>query len=308
METEPTDTTTVSKNKTTVISTLEIKAPKLKVPEDNPWTKRPTHVPSYVQAALGHLCRVDPALAPLIAKHRYTVYADHDTNYFRQQIHWKAAKSIIFKFVSYYFPGQVTLESLDSGDKSFPTPDQVLSTPMDQLRLCGLSERKGSYIQDLARHFSEGKITFTDKAMLQSMTDEEVASQLLCVRGIGPWTVDMFMMDSLERLDVLPTLDLGVRKGMEKHFAGEYKNGVWGTIVEETEGVKDENGVVAVARKIKKKNGVKGKGKAKNGDMSCEDMERMAEKWRPYRSVASWYMWRILSEGEGGEGIITAPI
>ena len=83
METEPTDTTTVSRGKTTIDSTVEIKEPKPKVLEDNPWRRRPIHVPSYAQAALEHLCKVDPALAPLIAKHLYTVDAGHDTNYFR---------------------------------------------------------------------------------------------------------------------------------------------------------------------------------------------------------------------------------
>ncbi|KAF9901780.1 3-methyladenine DNA glycosylase [Linnemannia zychae] len=276
------------------------KETKPKAPDENPWTKRPLHVPDYAQAALEHLCKVDPALAPLIAKYPYTIYSDHDTNYFRvlsrtiigQQVHWKAARSIIFKFVSHYFP-DVTLDSLDSGDKRFPTPDQVLSTPMDQLRSCGLSERKASYIQDLARHFSEGKITFaSDKTTLQALKDDELASQLLCVRGIGPWTVDMFMMDTLERLDVLPTLDLGVRRGMEKHFRKDYKNGVWGTIVASLEDDKA------------KKAGVKGKGSAKKGEMTCSDMERMAEIWRPYRSIASWYMWRNADDAE----TITAPI
>ncbi|KAF9967886.1 hypothetical protein BGZ70_007842 [Mortierella alpina] len=305
---------------TTVTSTTEVtssKVAKAKAPDVNPWTKRPRHVPHYAEKALEHLCTADPALSHLVEKHPYLIYADHDTNYFRvltrtilgQQIHWKAARSIIFKFVSFYFPGQVTVESLDEGDKTFPSPEQVLATSMDKLRTCGLSERKASYVQDLARHFVEGKITFTDKAMLQSLTDEELAAQLLCVRGIGPWTVDMFMMNSLERLDVLPTLDLGVRRGMEKHFRSEYKNGVWGTIVEEEvemeeEPVDTEDGQITKVKKVKKKSASKGKGKSKNGDMTCEDMERMAERWRPYRSIASWYMWR----NADAEDVITAPI
>ncbi|KAF9340194.1 3-methyladenine DNA glycosylase [Linnemannia elongata] len=285
---------------TSKIKVTKAKENKPKVPEENPWKKRPLHVPHYAREALEHLCKVDPALAPLIAKYPYTIYSDHDTNYFRvlsrtivgQQVHWKAARSIIFKFVSHYV-SDVTLDSLDSGDKRFPTPEQVLATPMDRLRSCGLSERKASYIQDLARHFVEGKITFaSDKAELQALTDDELAAQLLCVRGIGPWTVDMFMMDTLERLDVLPTLDLGIRKGMEKHFRKHYKNGVWGTIVESLEDGKA------------KKGGAKGKGSAKKGEMSCGDMERMAEIWRPYRSIASWYMWRNADESD----TITAPI
>ncbi|KAF9319286.1 hypothetical protein BG003_009496 [Podila horticola] len=281
---------------------------KSKPPAEDPWKKRPRHIPHYAKEALEHLCKVDPALAPLIAKHPYEIHADHDTNYFRvlcrtilgQQIHWKAARSIIYRFVSHFFPeGKVTVESLDEGDKTFPTPQQILTTPLDQLRQCGLSERKASYIQDLAKHFVEGKITFTDKEMLQALTDQELAAQLLCVRGIGPWTVDMFLMDSLERLDVLPTLDLGVRRGMEKHFAGQYKNGVWGAHLIEPE---MEDGEVEGSGE-KRKKAAKGKGKAKKGEMSCDDMERMAEIWRPYRSIASWYMWRS-ADGE----TITAPI
>ncbi|KAF9143092.1 3-methyladenine DNA glycosylase [Mortierella sp. GBA39] len=285
---------------TSIVKVTKAKGTKPKAPEENPWTKRPLHVPEYAREAVGYLCKVDPALAPLIAKYPYTIYTDHDTNYFRvlsrtivgQQVHWKAARSIIFKFVSYYIP-DVTLDSLDSGDKRFPTPEQLLATSIDQLRSCGLSERKASYIQDLARHFVEGKITFaSNKATLQALTDDELAAQLLCVRGIGPWTVDMFMMNTLERLDVLPTLDLGIRKGMEKHFRKDYKNGVWGTIVESLEDGKA------------KKGGAKGKGSAKKGEMSCGDMERMAEIWRPYRSIASWYMWRNADESH----TITAPI
>ncbi|ORZ07746.1 DNA glycosylase [Lobosporangium transversale] len=311
-------TKTAANTNATIAAVATAKDSKPNVPEVDPWTKRPKHIPSYAEEALAHLCKADPALAPLIAKYPYSIYSDHDTNYFRvltrtilgQQIHWKAARSIIYKFVSYYFPDQVTLESLDAGDKRFPSPEQVLATSMDILRQRGLSERKASYVQDLARHFAEGKITFTDKAALQSMTDEEVASQLLCVRGIGPWTVDMFMMDSLERLDVLPTLDLGIRRGMEKHFRKDYKNGVWGSITEEveiTEADMDTRGSSSqVITKVvtKKKSGARGKGKAKNGEMTCEDMERMAERWRPYRTIASWYMWRNADDEEA----IKAPI
>ncbi|KAG0050530.1 hypothetical protein BGZ83_004692 [Gryganskiella cystojenkinii] len=286
-------------------TTVKVEETKVKAPATNPWANRPRHVPVYAHSALEHLCKVDPALKPLIDKHPYLIDSDHETNYFRvltrtiigQQIHWKAARSIIFRFVSYYFPdGEVTVDSLDANDRTFPTPEQVLATSVENLRQCGLSERKASYIQDLARHFAEGKITFTDQAMLKALTDQELASQLLCVRGIGQWTVDMFMMSSLERLDVLPTLDLGVRRGMERHFVSEYKNGKWG-MIEECNSSQEVDG-------NKKASKAKGKGKAKNGEMTCEDMERMAERWRPYRSIASWYMWRHADNAD----VITAPL
>jgi len=56
---------------------------KPKAPEENPWTKRPLYVPEYAREALEHLCKVDPALTPLVAKYPYAIYSDHDTNYFR---------------------------------------------------------------------------------------------------------------------------------------------------------------------------------------------------------------------------------
>lgn len=68
---------------TTKTTVSKVKEAKPKAPEENPWKKRPLHVPHYAQEALEHLCKVDPALAPLIARHPYTIYSDHDTNYFR---------------------------------------------------------------------------------------------------------------------------------------------------------------------------------------------------------------------------------
>src|SRR5690554_3651764 len=67
---------------TKAVTTSKVEA-KVKVSEVNPWMKRSTHVPHYAPAALEHLCRVDPAMLPLVSKHPYSIYDDHDTNYFR---------------------------------------------------------------------------------------------------------------------------------------------------------------------------------------------------------------------------------
>ncbi|KAF9976565.1 hypothetical protein BGZ73_008320 [Actinomortierella ambigua] len=286
-----------------------------KHPEEDPWKKRAMITPDYATKAFEHLSTVDPALGKVMQSIPFEVYAEKDTNYFRvltrtivgQQVHWKAARSILLKFVCFYYPS-TTFDSIDRGFYDFPTPQQVIVTSMADLRSCGLSERKASYIQDLAQHFADDRITFQKPGVLPTLTDKEIADQLLCVRGIGPWTVDMFLMFQLERLDILPTLDLGVRKGMELHFKSEFKNGVWGIPFEEedTDGDDDEEmaeggeGDVSLQKKAdkkkkKKKVAFKGKG-TKKGEMTIQDMERMAERWRPYRSIGAWYMWRVLDD------------
>jgi DNA-3-methyladenine glycosylase II len=100
-------------------------------------------------------------------------------------------------------------------ERAFPAPAAILATPDARLRAAGLSGAKAAAIKDLALHVVEAKLV---PARLGKMTDEEVSAVLLPVRGIGPWSVDMFLMFALARPDVLPVGDLGVRKGMQKHL------------------------------------------------------------------------------------------
>jgi len=120
-----------------------------------------------------------------------------------QQLSGKAAATIYGRFVALY-PG-----------KRFPRPAALLATPVDTLRACGLSAAKAAALRDLAAHVADRRL---QPARLWAMTDEAVAAALLPVRGIGPWSVDMFLMFALCRPDVLPVGDLGVRKGMQRHF------------------------------------------------------------------------------------------
>ncbi|MBA3452189.1 MAG: DNA-3-methyladenine glycosylase 2 family protein, partial [Deltaproteobacteria bacterium] len=99
--------------------------------------------------------------------------------------------------------------------RKFPTPATILATPDTRLRAAGLSGAKAAAFKDLARHVIEAKLV---PAKLPKLTDAEVSAVLLPVRGIGPWSVDMFLMFALARPDVLPVGDLGVRKGMQMHF------------------------------------------------------------------------------------------
>lgn len=91
-----------------------------------------------------------------------------------------------------------------------PTPAAVLATPPEELRAAGLSAAKAASIRDLAEKVEQGLVELDRVARLG---DDEVVRELTLVRGIGEWTAHMFLMFQLGRLDVWPTLDLGVRAG-----------------------------------------------------------------------------------------------
>ena len=93
-----------------------------------------------------------------------------------------------------------------------PTPQELLATSDEDLRSVGISRQKIGYLRDLALHVLDGRLDF---AALPAQTDDEVTRRLTTVKGIGEWTAHMFLMFQLGRPDILPTGDLGVRRGMQ---------------------------------------------------------------------------------------------
>jgi DNA-3-methyladenine glycosylase II len=117
-----------------------------------------------------------------------------------QQLSGKAAATIFSRFLA-LFPG-----------KKFPTPEMVRKMPIEKMRAAGLSGQKVSYIKDLAEKFSDGTIKHRQ---LHKMTSAEITDHLVQVKGVGVWTVHMILIFTLNRPDVLPTGDLGIRKGFQ---------------------------------------------------------------------------------------------
>ena len=196
--------------------------------------------------AVTHLASADPRLAALIDKHGLPtikpgrdVVRDLVRAIAGQQLSGKAADTIFGRFLAIY------------GGKKFPTAAAILTTPDDKLRAAGLSGAKAASVKDVARHVVEKRI---DPTQIRRMNDEEISAALLPIRGIGPWSVDMFLMFTLARPDVLPVGDYGVRKGMQKHFR---------------------------LRSLP----------------DAKKMLKLAAPWAPYRSIGSWYMWRLLESG-----------
>lgn len=116
-----------------------------------------------------------------------------------QQLNGTAARTIFSRFKA-LFPG-----------RRFPGPEEVLAMPAPRLRSAGLSRAKVAAIRDIAAHTLSGVVP--SRRATRSLSDEEIVERLTAVRGVGPWTVEMFLIFSLGRPDVLPATDYGVRKG-----------------------------------------------------------------------------------------------
>ncbi|XP_031255112.1 DNA-3-methyladenine glycosylase 1-like [Pistacia vera] len=231
-------------------------------PHNSPKIVKPLTFNGEIDLALQYLRGSDTLLATLIDTHRAPSFESGGTPFLSlvksilyQQLASKAAKSIYDRFLSLV------------GGEDKVLADAVLSISAQRLRETGVSFRKASYIHDLADKYVRGVLS--DDSILE-MDDEMLFKMLTCVKGIGPWSVHMFMIFSLHKPDVLPVGDLGVRKGVQALY-----------------GLKELPGALK--------------------------MEEVCEKWKPYRSVGAWYMWRLM-EAKGpspnvvaGENIVEAP-
>jgi DNA-3-methyladenine glycosylase II len=201
------------------------------------------------RAAIAHLKRADPVMAELIARvgpcrletrRTGTHYDALVRSIVYQQLSGKAAGTILRRFCELY-PGKR------------PRAELVLTTEEALLRGAGLSRQKMGYLRDLSARVADRSLPL---AHLGRLADDAIIEHLVQVKGIGRWTVQMFLMFRLGRPDVLPELDLGVQNAIHRAYG------------------------------LKKR-------------PTPKDVLRIGERWRPYASVASWYLWRSLENGDG---------
>jgi len=160
--------------------------------------------------AISHLREKDPEIVTLL-NHFKIDDLKLEKNYFKsltrsilyQQLSGKAAKTISNRFISLY------------PNKSYPLPQDVLNTKHEILRSVGISNAKAYYIKNIAEAFTNDTINHKNFHVL---SDTEIMDQLISIKGVGPWTIQMFLMFTLNRLDVFPTGDLGVQKGFKIYF------------------------------------------------------------------------------------------
>jgi DNA-3-methyladenine glycosylase II len=149
-----------------------------------------------------------------------------------------------------------------------PTPQLLIDTADEPLRAAGVSGNKIKAFRDLAAKTLDG--TVPSHAAIKKLSDAEIIERLTAVRGIGAWTVEMLLIFRLGRPDVLPVTDYGVRKGFALTFQRLPKTRA------------------LVAADLPK----------------ADVLVKRAKRWAPFRSVASWYLWRAcdLAKGMGPTG------
>jgi DNA-3-methyladenine glycosylase II len=189
-------------------------------------SKRDEQLKELIEATASFKIDVEEGQSPYEALMKAIVY---------QSISGKAAATVFAR-----------IKALGENGKS-PTPKKMLKIPPAELRKAGLSGAKVLAMKDLAKKTITGIVPTHNEAL--RLSDAELVERLVSVRGIGAWTVEMFLIFRLGRPDVLPIHDLGVKKG-------------WS---------------VAYGKKHMPK---------------PQELLKFGERWRPYRTIASWYMWR----------------
>jgi len=217
-----------------------------------------------MDAACAALIQADPKLGKLIARAGpFTLRVASTQSPFQALV-----ESIIYQQIHGKAAAAIHLRLLESfhpvcGIGNHPDPEHLLECPNEQLRAAGLSHNKALALRDLAAKTIDG--TVPTLARIRRMSDEAVIEHLTQVRGIGKWTVEMMLMFRLGRPDILPVDDYGVRKGFALTFLG-----------------------LKPTQKV-------------TPDLlpKADVMMKRAERWRPWRSVASWYLWRACDLAAG---------
>jgi len=196
-----------------------------------------------MQRGIDHLSKNDPILRSIIKRSKPCSLRPHRDYYISlleaivgQQLSMKAAASINRRFI------QIV------GDP--PLPEKIILYDDEILRTAGLSYSKIKYVKDLSLKILNKEVKLKQ---IHTLCDEDIIAELTRVKGIGLWTAQMFLIFTLARLDVLPYLDLGIRKSIQNLYG--------------LKKLPEQAGVEKIAKK---------------------------NNWKPYCSIASWYLWRSL--------------
>jgi DNA-3-methyladenine glycosylase II len=188
-----------------------------------------------------HLKKADPVLARIIDRVGPCQFA------VREPTFETLARSIAFQQLNGKAAGSIFQRLRKAVGRRF-TATAFLKLSTEELRACGLSRQKIASLTDLAEHVARRKINFRK---LPDLPDEEVIALLSQVRGVGVWTVQMFLIFALQRPNVMPLGDFGVRNAVRRAY-----------------------GLAELPKPA--------------------ELAKLAEKWHPYCSVATWYLWRSL--------------
>lgn len=242
--------------------------------------------PPYWDRACRELAARDPVLQRLIEAHRHEVLRGSGDGFrtllnavIGQQISVAAAAGIRRRFLE-AFPGLDAARlpgaeaAAPAGGDSVVLSEAIAEAEEDTLRRIGLSRRKTEYVRGIAAAFACGDL---DPKRWPGLSDDEVRHRLTQLRGVGPWTADMVLIFHERRPDVLPLGDIGLVNAAARLYAWD----------EEAPGEAQPGS----------NRGDAGRASASRTDVLHWKRERLrahAELWRPWRTVATWYIWRDL--------------
>ena len=187
----------------------------------------------------------DSRMQMLIERYGHPTF-EKKNDYFQSLV-----RSIVFQQLSGKVADIIYQRLVSLVPKNRINPKSILMVSDNDMRGAGLSLRKVSYIKNLAVYFDTN--VFSSKEV-QKMSNEAISSELIQIKGIGQWTVDMFLMFTLNRPDVMPYSDLGIQKAMR---------------------------IVFNLNRLPTKS----------------EMESLSARWKPYRTIACWYLWKIVDDG-----------
>jgi DNA-3-methyladenine glycosylase II len=202
--------------------------------------------PNYWQESIEYLTKTDPQLAKILKQHsQYSITSRGEAletllrSIVGQQISVKAAASVWKK-----------LTNLIGGIKS----ENVLSASSENLKSCGLSKQKAQYITNIAEHFKANYIV--SHSYWKGRTYLSIYDELITIKGIGPWTAEMFGMFYLLEKDIFPIKDVGIIRAMNRLYGNNKKV------------------------------------------LDLDEIIKISDTWKPYRSVACWFLWRSIDSKE----------
>ena len=191
------------------------------------------------------ILKKDSKMQNLIKEYGSPVFKSKD-DYFHSLM-----RSIVFQQLSGRVANIIYQRLINLVPNNKIIPKDILLLSNEDMKKIGLSSQKIKYINNLADYFNSNLF---NSNKVKKMSNEEISRELIQIKGIGQWTIDMFLMFTLNRPDVMPYLDLGIQKGIKILFNLD--------------------------------------------DLPTKDeMKNISIKWKPYRTVACWYIWKIVDDG-----------
>jgi DNA-3-methyladenine glycosylase II len=196
-------------------------------------------LPNRWAVAVRHLRRIDPHLRAIIDRVGPCGLEPHSDRF------GALVRSIISQQISSKAAASINRRLVEIGGEPHE-PERLIELGETKLRTVGLSSAKARYVLNLAEAVNSGQVPLHE---FDSWEDQAITQALTAIKGIGVWTAEMFLIFALNRPDILPASDLGVRAGL-----------------------KARHGLTELPKP--------------------RDCHALAEPWRPYRSIASWYIWK----------------